>query len=298
MRLNRANLLKICLVGFCGLMVVGVLVYRYYCGYQSDSKTVLTIKYRFNLSNSTSRPIKNASLLAGTPLATTSTQKCLQNQANHPSKVVKDKVGNTYLELDWEVIPPYTTKIIDVVSELEVWKKPQRSRAKPDAAYLASEPYIESDDILIKEMAINLKAKANQETARNIYNWIAENIQYAGYVKNNRGARYALRYRKGDCTEFATLFVALCRANGLPARYMGGFVTSKSKVLTIGDYHNWAAFYDKGVWYIADPQRKVFMNDPEASSYIAFQIIQPSNGADGTLLSKIKGDGLKVKSEI
>lgn len=279
-------------------MVVGVLVYWYYCGYQTDSKTMLTIKYRFNLSNSTSRPIKNASLLAGTPMAKTSTQKCLQNRANHPSKVVKDNVGNTYLELDWEVIPPYTTKIIDVVSELEVWKKPQRYDAKPNAAYLASELYIESDDILIKEMALNLKAKTNQETARNIYNWIAENIQYAGYVKNNRGARYALRYRKGDCTEFATLFVALCRANGLPARYMGGFVTSKSKVLTIGDYHNWAAFYDEGVWYIADPQRKVFMNDPEISSYIAFQIIQPSNGAAGALLSKIKGNGLKVKSDI
>lgn len=298
MRLNRTNLPRICLLGLCGLIITGVVLYCYYSGHHNDSKTVLTIKYRFNLSNSTSRPIQNASLLAGTPMARTSTQKCLQNQANHPSKVVKDNAGNTYLQLDWEVIPPYSTKIIDVVSELEVWKKPQKSHAKPDDAYLSSEPHIESDDILIKEMALKLKAKTTRETARNIYNWIAENIQYAGYVKNNRGARYALRYRKGDCTEFATLFVALCRANGMPARYMGGFVTSKSKVLTIGDYHNWAAFYDEGVWSIADPQRKVFMNDPEASSYIAFQIIQPSNGADGTLLSKIKGDGLKVKSDM
>lgn len=285
-------------MGFCGLMVAGVLLYKHHGGGWSDAKTLLTIKYRFNLSNRTSRPVKNAGLLAATPMAATSTQKCLQNQSNHPSTVVKDSVGNTYLKLDWEVIPPYTTRIIDVMSELEVWQKPQKSHAKPGPADLASEPHIESDDILIKEMARNLKAKTTRETARRIYNWIAENIRYAGYVKHNRGARYALRYRKGDCTEYAALFVALCRANGLPARHMAGFVTSKSKVLTIGDYHNWAAFYDQGVWYVADPQRKVFMNDPEASAYIAFQIIQPSNGADGALLSKIKGNGLKVKSDI
>jgi transglutaminase-like putative cysteine protease len=279
-------------------MVAGVLLFKYYCGYQSDLKTAITIKYRFNLSNSTSRPIKNASLLAGTPMDATSTQKCLQRQANHPSKVVKDDAGNTYLQLDWEVIPPYTTKIVDVVSELEVSEKPQKSHAKPNAVYLSSEPYIESDDILVKETAGRLKAKTTRQTAANIYNWVAENIRYAGYVKNNRGARYALRYRKGDCTEFAALFVALCRAGGLPARLMGGFVTSKSSVLTIGDYHNWAEFYDEGVWRIADPQRRVFMDDPETSSYIALQIIQPSDGADGTLVSKIKGNGLKVKSGI
>jgi hypothetical protein len=151
--INGADLLRFCLVGFCVPMVAGVFLYKYYCGFQSDLKTVLTIKYRFDLSNSTSRPIKNAGLPAETPMDATSTQKCLQRQANHPSKVVKDDVGNTCLQLDWEVIPPYATKIVDVVSELEVSEKPQKSHAKSNAVYLLSEPYIESDDILFKETA-------------------------------------------------------------------------------------------------------------------------------------------------
>jgi hypothetical protein len=67
-------------------------------------------------------------------------------------------------------------------------------------------------------------------------------------------------------------------------------------VLGLGDYHNWAEFYYKGRWHLADPQQKIFMNDKAASAYIAYKIIRPSEGIEDALLTNIKGAGLKVKA--
>ena len=52
---------------------------------------------------------------------------------------------------------------------------------------------------------------------------------YVGYIKNDRGALYALKTKEGDCTEFMHLFVALCRANKIPARCIGGYVQREKR---------------------------------------------------------------------
>jgi transglutaminase-like putative cysteine protease len=260
------------------------------------NRHTVNIKYRFILHNTTSAVIHNAGLLAGIPFPCSGMQSSLNNVANHPFTVVQDKVGNTGLELNWDLIAPFTTKVVIITSEIEVLQTRHSQSSKPDTIYLEPEPFIESNHHLIVEAADKLAAKKNKATALNIFNWVSKHIQYQGYVEKNRGAVYALKHRKGDCTEFATLFVALCRAAGIPARYMGGFVASNSAVLTVGDYHNWAEFYDEGRWNLVDPQRKVFVDDPEASSYIAYKVILPSKDTSGALITQLKGTGLRVRS--
>ncbi len=72
-------------------------------------------------------------------------------------------------------------------------------------------------------------------------------------------------------TEMAYLFAALCRANRIPARTVGGYVCSKNCILKPERYHNWAEFYDNGVWKIADPKNKMFTTG--AAQYITMNII-------------------------
>lgn len=294
-RLSKSKLVYISIASACCLIVAAWFVYTH-LRKPGDRGRTLTLKYNFTVSNASPKSIKDVNFRACTPLPATSTQRCAKISTNQPSRVIQDDVGNMHLELHWDLIPPYTTKVVSITSDVEIRQPLRRSGSVPSGVYLVPESFIESDHALIKEMAKRLKAKNDRETVKNIFDWVVENIRYPGYVKKNRGALYALKHRVGDCTEMATLFVALCRANGVPARYLGGFVSAKSAVLDLGDYHNWAEFYHDDRWHLADPQRKIFMNDQAASAYIAYKIIRPSKGIEDALLTNIKRAGLKVRA--
>jgi len=133
------------------------------------------------------------------------------------------------------------------------------------------------------------------KTAENIFNWVANNVKYSGYLSNDRGALYALSHKKGDCTEYMYLFTALCRASKIPARCIGGYICRKNSVLRPNGYHNWSEFYQDSTWRVVDPQNKNFMKDP--SHYIAMKVFGSSSESSmgGYHRFRFKGDGLKVR---
>lgn len=116
--------------------------------------------------------------------------------------------------------------------------------------YLKSEKYIESDDPLICQKARELQGYSDEETLQNIYNFVFNHVRYHGYILQPLGARAALLLKRGDCTEFSDLFVALCRSSGLPARNVSGFTTDWLNT----PRHGWTEVYlpDKG-WVAFDP---------------------------------------------
>lgn len=144
-------------------------------------------------------------------------------------------------------------------------------------------------------MAEGLKTTEPFKTAKNILHWIADNVEYSGYISSDRGALYAFKNKRGDCTESMNLFIALSRANGIPARGIGGYVCSEDAILKPNGYHNWAEFYEDDVWRIADPQRGMFSQNQ--SHYIAMRIIGESQnnpmGDHNRFL--FEGGGLEVK---
>jgi transglutaminase-like putative cysteine protease len=93
--------------------------------------------------------------------------------------------------------------------------------ARPPRAlrpYLLPSPQIESEHREIRTLASQL-VHADQkswESVESLYDWVRENVQYReGELK---GALAALHDRQGDCEEMTSLFIALCRASGIPAR--------------------------------------------------------------------------------
>lgn len=179
-------------------------------------------------------------------------------------------MGNQILHFVIPVLPPNGSKVIGVAAELRLSDKPNPMPVMDLKSFLAPEPYIESDHELIQARAQALRAPGALTTSRQIYQWVADNIEYAGYIQEQRGALYALQHRKGDCTEYADLFVALARASGIPARAVSGYVHGESAVLKARDYHDWAEFYHDGRWYVADPQKRAFM--AKSSHYLAVRI--------------------------
>jgi len=249
------------------------------------------IRYTVSVQNPTSHVIKNATVQVRGPIEKTAFQQRIRIDADRPFKSIVQPY-ESILHFKWDIIPPYATKIMTVRSDIELWKEPRKTDTNDLTEYLEPEPMIESDDAGIKALAAQLKTVSPQETIRKIFAWVSEKIVYIGYTKRTRGAAYALRYGEGDCTEYAHLFVALCRANDIPARVVGGFVCPNSGVLDLGDYHNWAEFYHNGRWHVADPQRKNLMS--EQSTYIAFQIVRPSKQDKGSIIVDAGAKELKV----
>ncbi len=84
--------------------------------------------------------------------------------------------------------------------------------------YLAPSPKIESTDRQIRALAKQIGAdeEVAWDRVEAIYDWVREEVEYTnGPLK---GAVAALRDKTGDCEELTSLFIAICRAAGIPAR--------------------------------------------------------------------------------
>jgi transglutaminase-like putative cysteine protease len=95
--------------------------------------------------------------------------------------------------------------------------------------------------------------------ARALYDWVYEHMQYDKSVPGwgLGDIPYCLKVGKGNCTDFHTLFIALARASGIPARWNIGFPLAYGDGRTapvtdqaVAGYHCWAEFFAPGAGWI------------------------------------------------
>ncbi len=105
----------------------------------------------------------------------------------------------------------------------------------------------------IKNLAESIVGDADDdfEKARRIYSWVTTHMRYF-YVRNYGTyediAEYAAVNLKGDCGFHAILFIALCRAVGIPAKWQSGWFVTPHYV----GPHDWAQVYVNSSWYPVD----------------------------------------------
>jgi transglutaminase-like putative cysteine protease len=239
--------------------------------FSGSSKHLKRISYRFVIQNTSNLVVNRAELWVNAPVAETSTQRVVKISSSHLYDVEGDDFGNRIFHYTFDNLPPFASKVITIRADLLMRERPLQSVRVTNEVYLVEEPFIETDDPLVRHLALSLKAGNSLATAKNIYRWITGSIRYVGYVKNNQGARQTLQTKQGDCTELMYLFVALCRAAGVPARGIAGFHCPESAALDPAQYHNWAEFYADGRWRLCDPQKRVFMQ--QTADYVALRVI-------------------------
>ncbi|MGD2010108.1 MAG: transglutaminase domain-containing protein [Desulfobacterales bacterium] len=261
-----------------------------------SSTQIKRISCRFVIQNTSKHTVNRAELWVTAPVAETSTQRVTKISSSHLYDVEGDDIGNRIFHFTFDNLPPYASRVITVRAELLMRERPLRSVRVNNAIYLVEEPFIEIDDPQIRHLALSLKAGNPLATAEKIFHWIADNIHYVGYVKNNRGARQALQAKQGDCTELMYLFVALCRAAGVPARGIAGYLCPESAALDSAQYHNWAEFYAEGRWWLCDPQKRVFMQ--LTAGYVALRVIHRSPAAQLFDFDRFKVAGEGVTARI
>jgi len=118
--------------------------------------------------------------------------------------------------------------------------------------YLETTDEIQSDHARIQRRARRIVRRAGDpvDQARRICRWVHRHV--AGRdASNYETALDVLINLEGDCTEHTLLFVALCRAVGLPAREVSGLVYS-GPAERVFAMHRWAQVY-VGEWVDVDP---------------------------------------------
>lgn len=236
-----------------------------------------TIRYRFLATNRTGEMLEKVKLTMFSPLAATSTQKNIKLDANERFEIVEDALGNRIMEFVIDRVPPYATKVFNIEAQLMMAEKPQPLVNGSNDIYLQNGPLYDLDNEEIIKLAGNLRLQNDADSARAIYDWVKNNLDYSGYIASDRGASYAMRTRQGDCTEYAYLLAALARINNIPARIMAGFVYANNAILRPYDYHNWVELYVDDRWQIVDPLNDVFFE--QKASHVALRII----GGEGRL---------------
>ena len=253
------------------------------------------IQYSFTLQNRSHQVLQQAELWTFAPVKQTASQRCLGLQSNYPYKLLIDASDNQVLHFTFENLAPYATRVVTIKANLLVSATANPIPSGPWPRDLNPQKYIESDHSAITRIAQKLQKPDASKTIEEVFCWVAGNVRYSGYAGRDRGALYALEHKKGDCTEYANLFVALCRANGIAARPIGGYVCPQSGVLKARDYHNWVEFYLNDTWQLADPQNRVLMRN--TADYIAMRIIHGSEDDPMGPYNRFrfKGEGLEVR---
>jgi hypothetical protein len=105
----------------------------------------------------------------------------------------------------------------------------------------------------------DLAAKVTQgktdplQKARAIYDYVFTTMKYdkSGTGWGRGDVLYACDAKKGNCTDFHSLFIAMARSQGIPARFEIGFPLPSDKHSSeIAGYHCWSDFYIEGKGWI------------------------------------------------
>lgn len=153
---------------------------------------------------------------------------------------------------------------------------PTGSAASQYPQYLksVSEISFSSTDSVAKKAASLCKGlKSDQEKILALYNYIARNFKYdydfANKVISGQIKTYTptptniLSNKKGVCYDFASLFAAMCRSQGIPCKLVKGYSTK------INGYHAWNSVYDakSDKWYVIDLTLAVCKGNKTASRF-------------------------------
>jgi len=85
------------------------------------------------------------------------------------------------------------------------------------------------------------------DKARAIYDYVFTTMRYdkTGTGWGRGDVLYACDAKKGNCTDFHSLFIAMARSQGIPARFEIGFPLPPDKHSSeIAGYHCWAEFFE------------------------------------------------------
>jgi predicted transglutaminase-like cysteine proteinase len=135
-------------------------------------------------------------------------------------------------------------------------RKPEEKKNVPEAAeeFLKSNYFINCDDAKVQELAKKAVGaeKDSWQKALKIEKWVNKNMKIQNFSEAMATADHVAKTLEGDCTEYAMLTAAMCRAVGVPSRTALGFVYVDMAKGPVFGYHMWTEVYVQGQWLALD----------------------------------------------
>ncbi|MBR0232878.1 MAG: transglutaminase family protein [Synergistaceae bacterium] len=186
------------------------------------------------------------------------------------------KSGAVYLHATWRKLKKAPKLTMSFYLDSHYSKKTELKETNdafpPEVLkYLEATPSLPIDQGFCAEASMEfINMPTVLEKARGIYRWVLENTYRDESVKEGCGLGLPIRTISekdggGKCADISSVFVALARASGIPARDVYGLRVDPAKSGEItGNYHCWTEFYLPGTgWVMADPAdvRKKMLNE-------------------------------------
>ncbi|UCD93792.1 MAG: transglutaminase domain-containing protein, partial [Candidatus Zixiibacteriota bacterium] len=106
--------------------------------------------------------------------------------------------------------------------------------------------------------------------ARKLFNFLIENMEFER-VGGWNVAPTVLKRGTGSCSEYSFVYIALCRAAGLPARYAGSVVIRGDDASSDEVFHRWVEVYFPNYgWIPIDPSGGDYKYPAQQASAIGY----------------------------
>lgn len=164
----------------------------------------------------------------------------------------EDKHGNRMIHLEGAADPATS----DLVMRFRVERKPSRGVPLSEGAMegvLSPALYRNADRLvplsgLIRIIA-NQEAQGRETQREKVWAFYDYVYRTMSYNKDGTGwgrgdAVWACESKRGNCTDFHSLFIAMLRSQEIPARFLIGFPIPEGPEGKVGGYHCWAEFFD------------------------------------------------------
>lgn len=173
--------------------------------------------------------------------------------------LVTDEYGNQYAEFDLFDIKPGKTLTITIrytVTVHSIDTDLTNCNGELIQEFTQPELHIEANNPQIVSLAGELSSdnEAVCQQVRSFYDYIGDNLVYT-FNNYDWGAQATFGEMGADCTEYASLMIALSRSQKIPARYLEGILYLENSGDNDGiQEHAWLEVYLPGIgWTPMDP---------------------------------------------
>ena len=232
-------------------------------GQANVARRMVDLDYRFTVEDV---PAGATRIAAWVPVPTCNRHQRLESihvVGDWPQNVLSEpEYGNTFLHLDLSQALSQGNCEVDVTVTFRVERREYRDvdaaqdrvpfSAEQLARFLAPDSLVPIDGRIAEEARrVAGSAEDPMERARLLYDHVVDTLAYdkSGEGWGRGDALYACDIRKGNCTDFHSLFIAEARALRIPARFVMGLpLPPDESEGEIPGYHCWGEFYvaDRG----------------------------------------------------
>ena len=167
---------------------------------------------------------------------------------------IRVQAGRGKLHVDYRATVRLDPLIVDPALVLEV---PPQNLPLHVLPHLNPSRYCQSDRLELFAQRTFGQLEPGHLRITAICNWVCKHVEYlSGSSNAMTSATDTLLERHGVCRDFAHLGIALCRALGIPARYVSAYAWRLHPPDFHAVFEAWLDGPEGGAWWLFDPTRR------------------------------------------